>query len=270
MAAHIIVFGNEKGGSGKSTNCMHVTTALVRMGFTVGALDLDLRQKSFSRYCDNRKRFSQKNDLDLKWPEVVALPDVDRASLAPGENIYDRRLSEAVAGMEGRFDFIVIDCPGSHTRLSQVAHSLADTLVTPLNDSFIDFDLLARMDPETQEILGPSVYSEMVWQARQLRAQAGLTPIDWIVVRNRVGTQRMHNKRKITDAVERLASRIGFRVAPGFSERVIFRELFPRGLTLLDLSEIGVKNLNISNVAARQELRDLMKALNLPGVNVNF
>lgn len=270
MAAHIIVFGNEKGGSGKSTNCMHVTTALVRMGHSVGTLDLDLRQKSFTRYFENRARYGERHKLDLALPEVVDLPQVSPSELGPGENIYDRRLSEAVASMEGRFEFIVIDCPGSHTRLSQVAHSLADTLVTPLNDSFIDFDLLAKIEPETREILGPSVYSEMVWNARQLRAQAGLDPIDWVVVRNRVGTQRMHNKKKITDAVDALAKRIGFRVAPGFSERVIFRELFPSGLTLLDLGDIGVKNLNISNVAARQELRELMKALRLPGVEINF
>ena len=270
MAAHIIVFGNEKGGSGKSTNCMHVTTALVRMGFTVGALDLDLRQRSFSRYCENRAAYAAKTGLDLPLPEVVGLPEIAQSSLLPGENIYDRRLTEAVNSMEGRFDFIVIDCPGSHTRLSQVAHSLADTLVTPLNDSFIDFDLLARIEPETQKVLGPSVYSEMVWQARQLRGQAGLTPIDWVVVRNRVGTQRMHNKKKITDAVDALAKRVGFRIGPGFSERVIFRELFPRGLTLLDLGDIGIKNLNISNVAARQEVRELVKALRLPGVEINF
>ncbi len=270
MAAHIIVFGNEKGGSGKSTNCMHVTTALVRMGYTVGALDLDLRQRSFSKYCENRARHASKSGVALAMPEVVELPEIAPSSLAAGENIYDRRLTEAVAGMEGRFDFIVIDCPGSHTRLSQVAHSLADTLVTPLNDSFIDFDLLAHIDPETHKVLGPSVYSEMVWQARQLRAQAGLKPIDWVVVRNRVGTQRMHNKKKITDAVESLAKRVGFRVAPGFSERVIFRELFPRGLTLLDLGDIGVKNLNISNVAARQEVRELVKSLHLPGVEIDF
>ncbi len=270
MAAHIIVFGNEKGGSGKSTNCMHVTTALVRMGHSVGTLDLDLRQKSFTRYFENRARYAKHHKLDLALPEVVELPQIAPSDLAPGENIYDRRLSEAVAEMEGRFEFIVIDCPGSHTRLSQVAHSLADTLVTPLNDSFIDFDLLAKIDPETREILGPSVYAEMVWNARQLRAQAGLDPIDWVVVRNRVGTQRMHNKKKITDAVDALATRIGFRVAPGFSERVIFRELFPNGLTLLDLADVGVKNLNISNVAARQELRELLKALKLPGVEIAF
>jgi chromosome partitioning protein len=151
-----------------------------------------------------------------------------------------------------------------------VAHSLADTLITPLNDSFVDFDLLARTDASGEKILGPSVYSEMVWNARQLRAQAGLAPIDWVVVRNRMGAQRMVNKEKMERAVRNLSKRIGFRIAPGFSERVVFRELFPRGLTLLDLKDIGVKQLNISNVAARQELRDLMKTLNLPGVSVDF
>ena len=268
--AHIIVVGNEKGGSGKSTTCMHVATALARMGKKVGALDLDLRQRSFGRYVENRLAYMAREGLDLPSPEYRELPEADAATLAPGENPYDHRLSSVVAELDPVCDFVVIDCPGSHTRLSQVAHSLADTLITPLNDSFIDFDLLARTDAETGKVVGPSIYSEMVWSARQLRARAGLKPIDWIVLRNRLGAQQMHNKRKVGEALEQLSKRIGFRVAPGFSERVIFRELFPRGLTLLDLRDVGVENLNISNVAARQELRDLMKELRLPGVEVNF
>jgi len=267
---HIIVFGNEKGGSGKSTTCMHVATALARLGHGVGAIDLDLRQRSFSRYVENRHTYAERNGLLLPGPTMAELPQIDPETLAPGENIYDRRLAEAVATLEGHAEFIVIDCPGSHTRLSQVAHSLADTLVTPLNDSFVDFDLLAHIDEESGEILGPSVYSEMVWNARQLRAQAGLPPIDWVVVRNRLGTQYMNNKKKIGLALEALSKRIGFRLAKGFSERVIFRELFPRGMTLLDLREIGVMNLSMSNIAARQEIRDLVKALKLPGVTVTF
>ena len=143
-------------------------------------------------------------------------------------------------------------------------------MITPLNDSFVDFDLLAHVDSTGDKILGPSVYAEMVWNARQLRAQAGLKPIDWIVLRNRLGAQNMVNKQKMEKALERLAKRIGFRIAPGFSERVVFRELFPRGLTLLDLKDVGVKQLNISNIAARQELRDLIKELNLPGVEISF
>ena len=268
--AHIIVVGNEKGGAGKSTVSMHVATALARMGHKVSALDLDLRQKTFGRYSHNRAKFQEKTGIELPSPHYRDLPEVDRDSLKPGENVYDRRLSAAVASLEPDSDFIVIDCPGSHTRLSQVAHSLADTLITPLNDSFVDFDLLAHIDTDGAKILGPSVYSEMVWNARQLRAQAGLKPIDWIVLRNRLGAQQMVNKKKMGDALDALARRIGFRTAPGFNERVIFRELFPRGLTLLDLKDVGVKGLNISNVAARQELRDLVAALELPGVEVDF
>lgn len=268
--AHIIVVGNEKGGSGKSTTCMHVATSLARMGHRVGALDLDMRQKSFGRYIENRRAWMARSGVTLATPDYRELPEVPAEALAPGENPYDARLSAAVAALEPVADFIVIDCPGSHTRLSQVAHSLADTLITPLNDSFVDFDLLARIDPESGRVTGPSIYAEMVWSARQLRAQAGLKPIDWIVLRNRLGAQQMHNKKKVGAALEDLSRRIGFRVAPGFSERVIFRELFPRGLTLLDLRDTGVDQLNLSNIAARQEVRDLIAALRLPGVTASF
>ncbi|MFN3664127.1 division plane positioning ATPase MipZ [Yoonia sp.] len=268
--AHIIVVGNEKGGAGKSTVSMHVATALARCGLRVGVLDLDLRQQTLGRYLSNRAEYIAKAGLDLPSPVFLPLPEVDETSLQPGEHVSDLRLSRAVAQLETDCDFILIDCPGSHTRLSQVAHSLADTLITPLNDSFVDFDLLAHVDAEGEQITSPSVYSEMVWNARQLRAQAGLKPIDWVVVRNRMGAQAMVNKEKMQRVIEKLARRIGFRTASGFNERVIFRELFPRGLTLLDLRDTGVKGLNISNIAARQELRDLIKSLDLPGVKLNF
>jgi chromosome partitioning protein len=268
--ARIIVVGNEKGGSGKSTTCMHVATALCRMGQKVGALDLDLRQRSFARYIENRHAYLAQAGLSLPTPQYRDLPDLDPAEVGEGENLQDQRLSRVIEAMDKDMDYIVIDCPGSHTRLSQVAHTLADTLITPLNDSFVDFDLLARVDPVSGRVKGPSIYAEMVWGARQLRAQAGLPPIDWIVVRNRLGAQQMHNKKKVGAALEELSRRIGFRVLPGFSERVIFRELFPRGLTLLDLKDTGVDQLNLSNIAARQELRDLMTGLRLPSLTAGF
>ncbi|MFN3276709.1 MAG: division plane positioning ATPase MipZ [Paracoccus sp. (in: a-proteobacteria)] len=255
--AHIIVVGNEKGGSGKSTTSMHVATALARMGHRVGALDLDVRQRSFARYLENRAAFSAREGLDLPMP-VIGTLDAGPDPLSP-----------ALEALERECDFILLDCPGSHTKLSQMAHSLADVLLTPLNDSFVDFDLLARLSPEG-EVLGPSIYSEMVWNARQMRAQAGAGAIDWLVLRNRLGTQQMHNKRKVGGALATLSRRIGFRVAPGFSERVVFRELFPRGLTLLDLRDIGVESLSMSHIAARQELRDLIGELRLPGVTATF
>ncbi|MDO5606073.1 MAG: division plane positioning ATPase MipZ [Paracoccus sp. (in: a-proteobacteria)] len=259
--AHIIVVGNEKGGSGKSTTAMHVATALARMGHRTAALDLDIRQRSFGRYLENRAHFCAREGLDLPMPTLAAL-----AATSPNDT---DPLSDAMAMLEPAHDFILIDCPGSHTRLAQMAHMLADTLITPMNDSFIDFDLLARMSPEGK-VLGPSIYAEMVWGARQGRQAAGAGPIDWIVLRNRLGTQAMHNKRRVGSALTQLSRRIGFRVAPGFAERVIFRELFPRGLTLLDLKDIGTEQLNMSNIAARQELRELIQTLNLPGVTVTF
>ena len=268
--AHIIVVGNEKGGSGKSTTTMHVATALARMGHRVGGLDLDLRQKTFGQYLGNRFRFAAERDTTLLSPHYMELPEVAEDSLQPGQSLMDQRLSTAVETLEKKNDFIIIDCPGSHTRLSQLAHAMANTLITPLNDSFVDFDLLAKVESDGTTIKGPSVYSEMVWSARQLRAQAGLKPMDWIVVRNRLGAQNMINKQKMGEAITRLAKRIGFRVAPGFSERVVFRELFTRGLTLLDLKDVGINQLSISNIAARQELRELIKALNLPNVTVEF
>lgn len=255
--AHIIVVGNEKGGSGKSTTSMHVATALARMGHRVGGLDLDVRQRSFGRYLENRIAFMKRSDVDLPTPIL--------AQLGEGND----PLTPALTELESQCDFILLDCPGSHTKLSQMAHTLADTLITPMNDSFVDFDLLARMSPEGK-VLGPSIYAEMVWSARQMRGQAGAGPIDWLVLRNRLGTQAMHNKRKVGGALQSLSKRIGFRVAPGFSERVIFRELFPRGLTLLDLKDIGTEQLSMSNIAARQELRDLITELNLPGVSAKF
>lgn len=268
--AHIIVIGNEKGGSGKSTTTMHVATALARMGFRVGGLDLDLRQTSFGRYVENREAFCAREGHHLPMPRYLPLPEIDPAQVPEGQNVHDLRLDAAITELESDRDFILIDCPGSHTRLSQLAHSMADTLITPLNDSFIDFDLLARHDPATGRITGPSVYSEMVWNARQLRARAGLKPIDWLVIRNRMGRQQMHNKKKVGDALTELSRRIGFRVAPGFGERVIFRELFPRGLTLLDLRDVGGGSLSLSNIAARQEVRDLVNALQIDGVRADF
>ena len=268
--AHIIVIGNEKGGSGKSTTSMHIATALSVLGKEVGVLDLDLRQTSLGRYLQNRKAYMEANNLELPLPDYLPLPKINEADIPEGEHISDHRLSAALEILKPTKDFILIDCPGSHTRLSQMAHAMADTLVTPLNDSFVDFDMLARVDPTSGKILGPSIYSTMVWNTRQSRAQAGLKALDWIVVRNRIATQRMHNKRRIEDSLKELSKRIGFRLVAGFGERVIFRELFPQGLTLLDARTAGIGGWNLSNVAARQEIRDLINELKLPNVKANF
>jgi chromosome partitioning protein len=263
--AHVIVLGNEKGGSGKSTTSMHVFVALARAGFRVGAMDLDLRQQSFFRYLENRRAYAERAGVDLLLPEQARVAPSDLPGRAEAETEDRERLRDALGALQERCDFVVIDCPGSHTTFSQEAHAAADTLITPLNDSLIDFDLLARVDPASGRIAGPSIYSEMVWRGRQVRAQQGRKPIDWIVMRNRIATLDARNKRVVGKMLGELSRRIGFRVAPGFSERVIFREMFLSGLTLLDL-RLDDGATSMSHVAARAEVRELMRNLSLPGV----
>jgi chromosome partitioning protein len=267
MAAHVIVLGNEKGGSGKSTTAMHLCVALARQGKRVGAMDLDLRQQSFFRYLENRRAYAARSGAALLIPEQASVAPSDLPLRAEAEAADRAALRTTLAELGADRDFVVIDCPGSFTTFSQEAHAAADTLITPLNDSLIDFDLLARVDPDTGAIKGPSIYSEMVWRGRQIRAQEGRKPIDWIVMRNRMATLDARNKRVVGKMLGQLSKRIGFRVAPGFSERVIFRELFLSGLTLLDLKEGGTQMLSMSRIAARQEVRELMKTLALPGVD---
>ena len=265
QGAYVIVFGNEKGGTGKTTTAMHVAIALLRLGKTVAALDLDNRQRTFSRYIENRAGFIERTGHKLPMPQMHVVERAANSHLAADEEMA--RFGAALASARGHADFIVIDTPGSDTALSRLGHAAADTLVTPMNDSFLDFDLLAKLNPENLDVIGPSLYSEFVWDCRKRRLMARKPQMDWVVMRNRVSAIEARNKRRIAGAVDQLAKRIGFRVAPGFSERVIFRELFPMGLTLFDLPLKGVDApLTMSHVAARQEIRELLNTLQLPGL----
>ena len=267
--AHIVVFGNEKGGSGKTTAAMHVAVALARAGKRVGAIDLDTRQRSFSRHLENRAAWRDKSANTLAMPEALPFPRSQSKSLDAAAEEEGKRLTALLADSETRFDFIVIDTPGADTQLSRLGHASADTLVTPLNDSFVDFDLLARIDPQTFEIKSPSLYSDFVWECRKKRMLAKQPALDWVVMRNRISATEARNKRRLSKALDTLSQRIGFRVAPGFGERVIFRELFPMGLTMLDLPQPGLTGFSMSHVAARQEVRQLLRTLKLPGIPDN-
>ncbi len=257
--AHVLVIGNEKGGSGKSTTALHIAVALMSDGAKVSTIDLDARQGTLTRYIENRAAYARRKAVDLPMPSHTAVA-------ASGYSADEKaRFEAALEPAVTRTDYVVIDTPGSDTHLSRLAHTWADTLLTPLNDSFIDLDLLARIDPETLKIVRPSVYAEAVWKQRQVRAVQGARPVDWIVMRNRLSSLAARNKRDMGTVIEALARRIGFRVAAGLSERVIYRELFLSGLTLLDLKRGGTgPSLTMSHVAARQEVRDLVAALNLP------
>lgn len=267
--AKVICLGNEKGGSGKSTTAMHIIVALLKIGKRVSVIDLDTRQKSLTRYIENRREWKSRHDAGLEIPDLRPLEpsDLDRRSEAALDE--KRRFETLLDELRYTCDFIVIDSPGADTNLSRLGHAAADVIITPLNDSFVDLDLIARIDPDTFEILGPSLYSEMIWDSRKRRALADRVSIDWVLMRNRLSSLDAKNKRRVNDVLNKLAPRTGFRMAPGFSERVIYRELFPMGLTLLDISDPDNKmQMTMSHVAARQELRDLMLTLNLPGLEL--
>jgi len=263
MNTHIIVVGNEKGGSGKSTTVMHVAVSLLRQGHKVAVCDLDARQGTISRYFENRLHHIEAGGVSLPMPELLTLRPEDGGSDEEG---IEALLENIVADVSERVDVLIFDTPGADTALSRVAHSFADTLITPMNDSFIDLDVLARINVHNMSIKGPSHYAELVWQQRLKRAKRGDKPSDWIVMRNRMGHTVSKNKREIDRLLVDLAKRIGFRTVSGFSERVIFRELFHKGLTLMDVAEAkGEVTLAMSHIAARQEIRELIEALKIEG-----
>ncbi len=245
MSAHVVVFGNEKGGSGKSTAAMHVITALLDQGLNVGSIDLDLRQGTLSRYIENRVNAER----PLKTPDHVRVVNED----GHFEDAFER-LMEAE-------DVIVIDTPGHDSPLGRLAHGLADTLITPINDSFIDLDVLARVDGNSLKILNPSHYAESVWEQRKNKAMKTKGGhIDWIVMRNRLSHLDARNKRDMEKLLTDLSKRVGCRIVPGFGERVIYRELFLKGLTMMDMAG---EELSMSHLAARQEVRNLIEAMNI-------
>jgi chromosome partitioning protein len=254
-APHRIVFANEKGGTGKSTTAVHVAVALAYRGAKVAALDLDPRQRTLHRYFENRAETEARRGIELPGAAFAVF----------GGNSIEE-LEEQAAAIGVGADFLIFDTPGRDDPFARHAATQADTLVTPMNDSFVDFDLIGQVDAETFKVRRLSFYAELIWEARKSRALKQLREarreMDWVVVRNRVQHTDARNQRRLDQALTELSRRVGFRVAHGLSERVIYRELFPSGLTLLDKGQLG--ELGTSHLVARQELRELVAHLNLP------
>lgn len=258
---YIIVLGNEKGGTGKSTTAMHIIVSLLHLGYKVGSIDVDARQGTLSRYVANRMAYATHNNVTLRMSAHFPLLKDESDSVKEAES-QDQRNFITIMEKLADSDFIVIDTPGSDQYLSRLAHSYADTIITPLNDSFVDLDVLVHLKPDSLELDQPSIYANRIWEEKKQKAIRERGNIDWIVLRNRLSSIQAHNKQKMENVLDALARKLGFRTAPGFSERVIFRELFLSGLTLLDLKDLGVP-LQLSHVAAKQELRDLIKTISV-------
>jgi chromosome partitioning protein len=263
--AHVIVVGNEKGGTGKSTIAMHLAVALMNCGQRVATIDLDSRQKSLTHYIENRHAWAKRSGIRLKIPDHCCVARGSTRRPEENETIEFTGLVDSIATSEQSHDFIVIDLPGTDNHLTRLAHSMADTLLTPLNDSHVDLDVLGTVDPMTFTVTGENQYSLMVREARMQRRMVDGTRMDWIVVSNRHSAAGSGNRERIGMAIRELSMRIGFRTAEGLAERLIYRELFPCGLTAVDELAANMSGIDPppSQLAARQEIMDLLGVLNL-------
>ncbi|MDX2049727.1 MAG: division plane positioning ATPase MipZ [Rickettsiaceae bacterium] len=262
---HVFVIGNEKGGAGKTTCSMHLIAGLLDKGFKVSSIDADCRQKSLTRYFENRRKYNELNPshpVDLPTHYLLEYSSQDSKI---NKEIEEQRLFEEILSKaKEESDFVVIDTPGTYSFLSSLAHSHADTVITPINDSFVDIDVLAKVDGSTMKVIGPSIYSQMVWEQKLEKAKRGSGSIDWVVMRNRLGVVDAINKQNVGKVLDELAKRVSFKQAPGFGERVIFRELFLQGLTLIDLKKANYsKSFSLSHIAARQEIKAFFDVLEL-------
>jgi len=265
-SAHVIVVGNEKGGAGKSTISIHLVVALMKAGFKVACIDLDTRQQTMTRFFSNRRSWSQSAALSVELPCSRALERGDSHDVRANEAHEFAMFADAIGEVEHAFEFVVIDTPASDSYLMRLAHSLADTLVSPINDSFIDIDVFSRVQHDRNGRGAISQYAELVREARRKRRLVDNGLIDWVIVRNRMASLASNNSRQIAVSIGRLAQELGFRNVEGFHDRVIFRELFPIGLTALDPIEAGATQgaLTSSQQAARREIEGLISALDLP------
>jgi chromosome partitioning protein len=262
--AHVIVVANEKGGSGKSTLSIHLSVALMKAGYRVATIDLDTRQRSLTRFFENRASWARVAPWKVELPKHFAPERGQSANVQENEAAEFAVFAEAIGEVEHNYEFVVIDTPASDSYLMRLAHSLADTLISPMNDSFIDMDVLSRVHHDRTQRGQMAQYAEIVMEARRKRRLVDNGLIDWILVRNRIATLQTNNARQLDQALRKLAFELQFRVAEGLHDRVIFRELFPLGLTALDAIEEANHALTPSQLSARREIETLVNELRLP------
>jgi chromosome partitioning protein len=232
---HIVVIGNQKGGSGKSTFAMHIIVALLKAGKRVASFDLDLNQLTLTRYLGNRHEWVRKQEQKLELPDhypvmeegrggtlrrfISRLKKIGRAHkddfIGSSALSHSADLRQFISqlkkiGRAHKYDFIVIDTPGGVQHLSLIVHGMADTLITPINDSLVDLDVLVAIEQSDLEPR-PSVYAKMVWRALEARRKVNGRTTDWIVVRNRLESVESSNQHQITQVLDVIERTVGFR-----------------------------------------------------------
>lgn len=251
--ARIVTVANEKGGVGKSTVAFHLAVALADCGHKVLAIDLDRRQQTLTRTLSARDGTAQRLGVRLPLPRHILLQQQSGAMLC-----------QEIARTGWDCDYVVIDAAGHDSGIARRAIALADLLVTPVNSSLVDLDLIGRLHPTTERYQGPGCFAAMVGELRAARAAAGLGALDWLVLQNRKRRERSRNQDRIDSALRRMGAKLDFRLGAGLTERVAYRELFPLGLTHLDLQRIP--ELARTRVAAKAEVRQLLDDLALEPV----
>jgi chromosome partitioning protein len=246
---------------------VHLIVALLKEGHRVASIDTDSRQLSLTRYIENRTAFAKRTGHALETPAHFSVRLGEGKVLAEVEAREFAAFTEIVDRLGERYDFVVIDTPASDSYRMRLSHALADTLVTPVNDSFVDLDVLGRIEGCDLTIRGPSQYAALVRTVIDNRVATGLQAPHWVVVRNRIASIASRNQRRVLAGLHELAAMLGFRAADGISERLVFRELFPSGLTVFDTLERNVLGVQptMSHLGARREIRELLDALALPG-----
>ena len=261
--ARVIVVGNEKGGSGKSTLSIHLAIAYLYSGYRVATIDLDGRQGTLTHYIENRVKYADEHGITLPQPEhLVVTPSQfsNRKSSAEDEAQLDAEIRD----LKREYDIIIIDTPGTFSHLSNAGHKNADILITPVNDSLVDIDVLANIDPNTREIIDESQYTRNIRDIEKRRLELGKSPLNWIVLRNRISHIDAKNKREVDQILHRLQEKIGFNYISGIGERVVYREMFLHGLTILDLLKFHKTEISISHIAAKNELLTILNVINIP------
>ena len=262
QSGRIIVFSNLKGGTGKSTTALSVIVGLLRRGKSVASLDLDMDQEALARYLFNRTRFAKLTKLRIGMPNHHRFTEID-----PGGNGAELStrldiLSGLIDNLVAENDYLVIDCPSLDNPLTRAVTARADVLTSPVNESFLDIDVIGevRGSPPTVTRVGP--FAEMIGAEMQRRRDEGIDPLEWIVVRNRRNPTATRHTAAIGTVLGELSRNLSFRVTDGFVDRLIFRELFLVGLSILDLrKDDPLIASNSSHRSAYEEASNLLQSV---------
>lgn len=248
---HVIVFANQKGGVGKSTLAFHAAIALCDVGKKVAVIDLDHGQATLSGALINREATCRLLKIGLPTPRFATVSHSSGAYLA-----------QEIARIGSDCNYVVIDLAGGDSPITRRAVAMADTLVTPVNSSFADIDLLGQFDATTMRLKRLGRFARLVNGIGQAREDRSMAVADWIVMPNRIRRSGSNNEISIGDSLAHLAEIAGYRIGKGMCERVAYRELFLFGLTHLDLKRIP--HLARAKLAAKHEIEQLLADLRLP------